>query len=251
MMNANIAKCTKTGKDLLTMDLNRYIAADIQNKFEFHNYGHALEILHESFSIEWNELQDCFSKLYLTLDDIKKAGGNESPVPKRFDEILYPYGWREIRISGDLVVKKYPRRSAQRRGRFEDNPSEIETIAGYIDGHNIDFLKNRVAFDLEWNSKDQTFDRDLMAMRTYFDCGLIDVGIIVTRSEELNDIFRQEKDELGQSLIKKYGASTTWIGKLISRLNSRRNGGCPILAVGIRKECVEGYGRSSADDSGS
>ena len=105
MMNANIAKCTKTGKDLLTMDLNRYIAADIQNKFEFHNYGHALEILHESFSIEWNELQDCFSKLYLTLDDIKKAGGNESPVPKRFDEILYPYGWREIRISGDLVVK--------------------------------------------------------------------------------------------------------------------------------------------------
>lgn len=28
-------------------------------------------------------------------------------------------------------------------------------------GHNIDFLKGRVAFDLEWNSKDQTFDRDL------------------------------------------------------------------------------------------
>ena len=25
------------------------------------------------------------------------------------------------------------------------------------------------------NSKDQTFDRDLLAMRTYFDCGLIDV----------------------------------------------------------------------------
>lgn len=48
-----------------------------------------------------------------------------------------------------------------------------------IDGHNIDFLKGKVAFDLEWNSKDQTFDRDLLAMRTYFDCGLIDVGVIV------------------------------------------------------------------------
>ena len=131
----------------------------------------------------------------------------------------------------------------QRRGRFADEPYEIDTIEGYIDGHNIDFLKNRVAFDLEWNSKDQTFDRDLLAMRTYFDCGLIDVGVIVTRAENLNDIFKQERDDNGQPLIKKYGASTTWIGKLIYRLNSRRNGGCPILAVGIRKECIEDYGR--------
>ena len=47
----------------------------------------------------------------------------------------------------------------------------------------------------------------------------------------------------GAVLMKKYGASTTWIGKLTYRLDSRRNGGYPILAVGIRKDCVEGYGR--------
>ncbi|MEI3085358.1 MAG: BglII/BstYI family type II restriction endonuclease [Oscillospiraceae bacterium] len=116
-----------------------------------------------------------------------------------------------------------------------------KTIEGYIDGHNIDFIKDKVAFDLEWNSKDQTFDRDLLAMRTYFDCGLIDVGIIVTRSQELNDIFREIKDSNGKTLISKYGASTTWMGKLEYRLKSRRNGGCPILAVGIKKVCVEGY----------
>ena len=28
-------------------------------------------------------------------------------------------------------------------------------------------------------------------MRTYFDCGLIDVGVIVTRAEERNDIFEE------------------------------------------------------------
>ena len=102
---------------------------------------------------------------------------------------------------------------------------------------NIDFLKNKVAFDLEWNSKDQTFDRDLLAMRTYFDCGLVDVGVIVTRSADLNEVFRREE------IMSKYGASTTWMGKLKYRLDSRRNGGCPILAIGIKKECVEGYGR--------
>lgn len=216
--------------------MDRYIDADIRDRFEFYSYGHALEILHDAFPVEWEEVQTCLRQLRLTVADLKTSGGNESPIPKKFDHVLYPFGWREIRISGDLIVKKYPRQTAQRRGRFADQPYETETIEGYIDGHNIDFLKNRVAFDLEWNSKDQTFDRDLLAMRTYFDCGLIDVGIIVTRAEELNDIFRKE------NIMAKYGASTTWMGKLLSRLDSRRNGGCPILAVGIRKGCVEEYG---------
>lgn len=228
--------------------VHKLIPDDIQAKFEFYNYGHALEILTQSFPEQWAELQDCFYKLQLTVDDIKKAGGNESPIPKKFDDVLYPYGWREIRISGDLIVKKYPRQTVQRRGRFADEPYEVETIEGYIDGHNIDFLRDSVAFDLEWNSKDQTFDRDLLAMRTYFDCGLIDVGVIVTRSEELNNVFRVVTDENGLPLMRKYGASTTWMGKLLYRLESRRNGGCPILAVGIKKECIEGYGRSAADE---
>ena len=210
----------------------KYIDLDIQSKYEFFDYGHALEILHESFPAEWKEIQVALRQLKLTLADISKAGGNESPIPKKFDDALYPGGWREIRISGDLIVKKYPRQAAQRRGRFSNEPFEIETIKGYIDGHNIDFLKNKVAFDLEWNSKDQTFDRDLLAMRTYFDCGLIDVGVIVTRAEELNDIFKDA------GIMAKYGASTTWMGKLLYRLDSRRNGGCPILAVGIKKRCV-------------
>ena len=213
----------------------KYIDSDIQTKYEFFDYGHALEILHESFPEEWNEIQTALRRLKLTVSDISKSGGNESPIPKKFDDVLYPYGWREIRISGDLIVKKYPRQTRQRRGRFASEPFEEETIEGYIDGHNIDFLKNKVAFDLEWNSKDQTFDRDLLAMRTYFDCGLIDVGVIVTRSEELNEIFKD------LNIMAKYGASTTCMGKLLYRLDSRRNGGCPILAVGIKKECVEGY----------
>ena len=218
------------------MQFENYIDADLLKKFEFRNYGHALEILHDAFPEEWRELQECLRNLRLTVADIKKAGGNESPIPKKFDEVLYPFGWREIRISGDLIVKKYPRQTAQRRGKFAKEPQETETIEGYIDGHNIDFLKNRVEFDLEWNSKDQTFDRDLLAMRTYFDCGLVDVGVIVTRAEELNEIFKKE------DILSKYGASTTWMGKLTYRLESRRNGGCPILAIGIRKECVEDYG---------
>lgn len=221
-------------------DLDRYIRSDLLEKFEFQSYGHALEILHDAFPTEWTDIQDALGLLFISVSDLKAAGGNETAIPKKFDDVLYPRGWQELRITGDLVVKLYPRRANQ-RGRFADTPFDEKKIEGYIDGHNIDFIKGRVAFDLEWNSKDQTFDRDLLAMRTYFDCGLIDVGIIVTRAKELNDIFREVTDNSGKPLMQKYGASTTWMGKLEYRLKSRRNGGCPILAVGIRKPCVEGY----------
>ena len=222
------------------MDYTEFIKDGLHGKFEFHNYGHALEILNDAFPDEWNEIQECLQKLVITTDDLKKAGGNETNIPKKFDDSLYPKGWREIKITGDLLVKLYPRRANQ-RGKFSDQPFDEKIIEGYIDGHNIDFVKGKVAFDLEWNSKDQTFDRDLLAFRTYFDCGLIEVGIIVTRSAELNDIFRELDDENGKPLMPKYGASTTFMGKLIPRLNSRRNGGCPVLAIGMRKPCVEGY----------
>lgn len=220
----------------MTKDISTYIKDELLQKFEFHNYGHAIEILHEAFPEEWNDIQECLEKLSISTEDIIASGGNETAIPKKFDNILYNLGWREIRITGDLLVKLYPRKQNQ-RGRFDETPFDEKIIKGYIDGHNIDFIKGKVAFDLEWNSKDQTFDRDLLAMRTYFDCGLIEVGIIVTRSKELNDIFR----ELGKSIMSKYGASTTWMGKLEYRLKSRRNGGCPILAIGIKKSCIEGY----------
>ena len=213
--------------------MSEYIRDRLHKKFEFRNYGHALEILSEAFPDEWNDVQDCLETLSISVDDLTAAGGNETAIPKKFDDVLYPRGWREIRITGDLIVKMYPR--GKSRGKFSKDPFDEKLIEGYIDGHNIDFIKGKVAFDLEWNSKDQTFDRDLVAMRTYFDCGLIEVGIIITRAEELNDIFTK----LG--IKAKYGASTTWMGKLEYRLKSRRNGGCPILAVGIKKPCVEGY----------
>ena len=209
-----------------------YVYPELLNKYEFRNYGHALEILSEVFPKEWKEIQECLAKFVITEDDLLVAGGNESQIPKKFDDILYPYGWKEIKISGDLEVKLYQRLNKKSKS-FATTPFDSKMIKGYIDGHNIDFVKGKVAFDLEWNSKDQTFDRDLLAMRTYFEFGIIDVGIIVTRSTELVDIFKK------LDINKKYGPSTTHMDKLIYRLDSRRNGGCPILAIGIRKAVVE------------
>jgi hypothetical protein len=45
--------------------------------------------------------------------------------------------------------------------------------------------------------------------------------------------------------MSKYGASTTWMGKLIYRLNAGRNGGCPVLAIGIKPTAVSDWKKPS------
>ena len=210
------------------------IPGSIADKYEFYNFNSALEILTQSYPEEFAELVQTLERFEIRLDDILEKGGNESNIPKKLSELLRPLEWREMEISGDLVVRLL-------EGKKRKEVYREFALKEFISGHKIDYVKGNVAIDMEWNSKDQTFDRDLLAMRTYFDCGIIEVGVIVTRSQELNDVFREVTDRTGKPLMAKYGASTTWMGKLEYRLKSRRNGGCPILAVGIRKPCIEGY----------
>lgn len=213
-------------------DFSKYIHSELLEKFEFLNYNHAIEILNTSFYHEWKEIIYALYNFSITTEEICQSGGNESPIPPKFTKILDPLGWKEIKITGDLLIKFYPRKNYARSGVFSEESNDEKLIKNYIDGHNIDFIKGRVALDIEWNSKDQTFDRDLFAMRTYYECDIISVGIIITRSELLNPIFKN----LG--IMNKYGASTTWMGKLKPRLESRRHGGCPLLAIGIKPECI-------------
>ena len=213
--------------------LCNWLPPDIVKRYSIYNYNHAAEILSQSFARELNEIVGALRELTISIEEIRQAGGNESPIPPKFSTILEPQGWREIRISGDLLIKIFPRRGTK-KGFFSHKPSNEKILENYIDGHNIDFVKGRVAVDVEWNSKDQTFDRDLFEMRTYYECDIISVGVIITRDESLNDVFKK------YGLLSKYGASTTWMGKLLPRLNSRRHGGCPILAIGIKPDVVLG-----------
>jgi len=210
------------------MSLNNYFSKEFLGVYEIHNYRHAIEVLSTGCQAEFIELIEVLSRFRLTKADILAKGGNESQIPKRLSSMLRPKNWFETRIYGDLVVTT--------QTYTDDGTLEKKThLNNFIDGHKVDFVKNRVAFDLEWNSKDQTFDRDLYAFRAFHEASLISAAILLTRSASLNTVFK------GLGVMQKYGASTTWMDKLLYRLNAGRNGGCPVLVLGITPKLVEDW----------
>ena len=229
-------------------DVERYISEEVRALYDVYSYRHAAAILANSYPDELAQIERALLDFRITVREIGMPGGNESDMPKKFSRTLRPEGWVETRIQGDLLV-----RSKEYDEEFLENgktrkvklpEGEPRLIENFIDGHKIDYVKGRVAFDLEWNSKDQTFDRDLYALRAFHECGLISAGVLVTRSASLNPVFEvvqqlnKQGEEIGKTVKAKYGASTTWMGKLLYRLNAGRHGGCPVLVFGITPRLI-------------
>lgn len=237
--------------------VDKKIPQDIRDKYEIVSYRNAAVILAETLSAEFADILAALRSFTITTEMIRKPGGNESDMPKQLSSFLRPLGWHETVINADLAVTLNWREqiAINKRGKpVMEKRTKTITRQKYLDGHKIDYVKAKVAFDFEWNAKDQTFDRDLYAMNAFFLCGAIDVGVLVTRSASMNEVFRTigpaltksgviEKLDDGRDkpTISKYGASTTWMGKLLFRLNAGRNGGCPVLAVGITPAAVSDW----------
>ncbi|MFN6962462.1 MAG: BglII/BstYI family type II restriction endonuclease [Pyrinomonadaceae bacterium] len=234
--------------------VEKHISEDIRKLYDVYSYRHAAAIFRTSFPTELAELEDALRQFSLTTRDIGTPGGNESIIPKKFSDVLRPHEWKETRIQGDLLIRLISSSSKMIKVKPEHwKTADVKTIENYIDGHKIDYVKGQVAFDLEWNSKDQTFDRDLYAFRLFHECGVISAAALVTRSEKLNPVFphvpvldkkgNQLRDEKGRVKMcnTKYGASSTWMGKLLYRMNAGRSGGCPVLIFGITPKVIEDW----------
>jgi len=239
-------------------EISCHISKNIRESYDVYSYRHAAAILNTSFSEELLDIEQALREFKITTIDIAKPGGNESDIPKQFSVSLRPKQWYETRIQGDLIVRVFEQTSLKNSKSEERSPI---TLKNYIDGHKIDYIKGRVALDVEWNSKDQTYDRDLYAFRTFHECGIISVAILITRSEKLNQVFEtlpllkrdgsvdRKADGTPKLSKQKYGASTTWMGKLLYRLNAGRHGGCPVLVFGITPKVISDWSLNSEDQS--
>ncbi len=182
------------------------VPQSVRADYEIHEWRHATAILSFDFAAEWNDTLEVLANFYLPKSDILKPGGGKSPIAKSLDAGFFERGWEKKRFRTSMVVD----------GARIENPT-----------HEIDCYKNRVALEVEWNNKGPFYDRDLNNFRVLFDLRAISVGIIITRSDELQQIF----DSLGKG--KSYGPSTTHMSRLLPRIEGGGGGGCPILVFGI------------------
>mgnify|MGYP000862949473 FL=1 len=180
----------------------------IRDNYEIHEWRHASAILRQDFQDEYNDICDVLSRFRLKKSHISTGGGSKSKVAGWIDSELGRKGWVEKSFQTSITV--------------DDNVIESPT-------HAVDCFKNGIALEIEWNNKDPFFDRDLNNFRLLFDLRAVSVGIIVTRCDELQDLF----DSLGRG--SSYGASTTHMSKLLPRIQGGGGAGCPLLVLGIRR----------------
>ena len=178
----------------------------IRDNYEVYESKHACAILKEDFSAEWEDIILLLENFRLKKSWLTQPGGRKSNVSDYIDSYLYQKGWIEKEFKTQVVVDNH----------VMDSPT-----------HKIDCFKNRVALEIEWNNKDPFFDRDLNNFRLLFDLRAISVGIIITRCDQLQEIF----NTLGRG--SSFGASTTHMGKLLPRLEGGGGAGCPVLVFGI------------------
>jgi hypothetical protein len=187
----------------------------IREHYEVYEWKHAVAILQSDFPAEYADLVSVLQRFRLRRSWIATGGGSKSEVAKWVDRQLSRLGWREKGFETEVIVD----------GDSRESPT-----------HAVDCFKNRVALEIEWNNKDPFFDRDLNNFRLLFDLRAISVGIILTRADELQAVFK----ELGRG--QSYGASTTHLGKLLPRIEGGGGAGCPLLVFGIKRSLYDPEG---------
>lgn len=194
------------------MSTLQLVPEDIRNSYETHEWRNDVGVLSSAYSTQWAEILSVLRSFSLKRSSILEPGGNKSSLSKAFDIPFSKLGWVERQFQTSIVLD----------GKELKSPT-----------HKIDCYKDKVALEIEWNNKDPFFDRDLNNFRLLFDLRAIGVGVIITRCDELQDIF----SELGKG--SSYGNSTTHMSKLLPRIEGGGGGGCPILVFGISKHLYD------------
>jgi hypothetical protein len=189
------------------MSTEHLIPSDLLDKYHVKEWRNATGILTTACEPEWKEVIEVLRDFRLLKSEVRVGGGNKSLISQRIDKPLYAKGWVEKNFHTAIIVDTHQ----------IDSPT-----------HSVDCFKGGVAVEMEWNNKDPFFDRDLNNFRLLFDLRAIQVGIIITRSWELQKLFKG----LGKGTS--YGKATTHHEKLWPKVEGGGAGGCPLLTFAIK-----------------
>jgi len=197
--------------DIRTMNCLDLVPEELLKLYDFREWRNPCAVLSVAYPDEWADIIAILRAFRILRSDIGEAGtkgGGKSLIAIRMDRMFRAKGWQPMEFDTKIVVNNKP----------------IESPT-----HEVDCFKGKVALELEWNNKTEFYDRDLNNFRLLFELRVADVGIIITRCDDLQDVF----DQMGKG--SSYGSTTTILSKLQRKLDGGAGGGCPVLAIGMRK----------------
>jgi len=219
----------------LTSSWQDAVPSDVLERYEFMETRNAAAVLASTNPKAFGDLLDALRSFTLLTGDLVDAGGNESKLAARLNRLFRERGWRETRadVVTVLTLTIHPYAPAGESQKTTIAGEEVSAV-----GFKVDNFKDRVALDVEWNAKDGNLDRDVGAYRAWYDLALIDVGVIITRTQnDIRDLAKRLAMAAGATEAeakRRFGTTTTTnFDKLRPRLERGDGGGCPILAVGI------------------
>lgn len=222
----------------LTKSYEKAVSSRIVARYSWLEVRNAAAIIAASDNRTHLEMHFVLSRFNLSVPYLLDAGGGKSKLAADLDEAFRELGWRETHMSIETVTKL--EKQPWRKGGEKKVETETVPMAG--DTHKLDNVQRRVAIDVEWHAKDGNLDRDLSAFRALYDAGVIDAGVLITRSYA--DVYhlsnwlgkhlgRPHLDRKGNEIPRFRTTTTTTMEKLEFRLRRGDAGGCPVLAVGI------------------
>ncbi|WP_278851098.1 BglII/BstYI family type II restriction endonuclease [Parasutterella excrementihominis] len=245
-------------------------------KYSFCEVRNASIVLQAACPAEWEEFVQILKSFSFSANTLLRKGGSKSHLVETLENIFYKNGWLETRIDTEEILYILPKKGRLKKGKqvlklsgedkdflltstvsSQQTAERIELLtkdfpdatvtSTYQEGYLIDCLKGRMAVDIEWNAKDGNLDRDISAYRAWYQFGLIDGAVLITKDLEscrklINDIWEEYREYASLSPGDRppvdLGTSTTTSSeKAVERIKRGDGGGCPILIVGIRRGC--------------
>lgn len=234
----------------------------LQKKYSFVEVRNAAAVISSSCPKEWEQVITYLKKYKLQTHELMTPGGSKSLVVASLENLFYADGWLETRVDTEQIVYKVSKRTGERtpiklteydtKGRLQINEvaPQVDISSTFQEGYLIDALKGRLAIDIEWNAKDGNLDRDISAYRAWYDLGLIDGAILITKemnscrnlvtkiwSDYQSQLPKDHTDKNKKIPVDLGTTTTTSLEKARERIKRGDAGGCPILIVGLTERC--------------
>ena len=148
------------------------VPPSVRDRFSFFEVRNACGVLAAVARDEWMDIIDVLDDFSFSANLLLRAGGNNSAMADRLSGELRERGWAECKY----VVKREGYIEYRERWRAIEVLPHSETPSYWVDNR-----KGRVLVDVEWNAKDGNLDRDLAAYRAWYEDGLIDGAVIITK----------------------------------------------------------------------